>query len=94
MDIISLIIVCLVVQLATYIYLDRKKLFGWKYVLLIVLLVLNCFVFPRFYYPPVIQGEGGQCALLFMSIYFTFILFGAGAAVLLHLIYCFIRKYV
>lgn len=95
MNIPALILICLVVQLAAYIYLDRKKLSGWKYVLLIVLLVLNCFIFPEFYYPEVVPGrEGMSCGLSIVPIYLAFILFGGGGAVLLHLIYWMIRKYV
>lgn len=95
MSIIVLIAICLVVQLLAYIYLDRKKLSRWKYVLLIVLLILNCFVFPEFYYPEVVPGrEGMTCGLSIVPIYLAFILFGGGGAVLLYLIYWLIRKYV
>lgn len=92
MPVILLIAFCLVVQLIAYIYLDRKKLPGWKYVFLILLLFLNCFIFPGFYYPEISPEEGGQCALIFVSIDITFILFGNSAAILLHLIYWLIRK--
>ncbi len=51
MDSISLIICCLVVQLATYLYLDRRKLSRWRYLLLTALLVLNCFFFSKILLP-------------------------------------------
>lgn len=92
MNIINLIICCLVIQLAAYLYFDRKKLFQWKYLLLIALLVLNCFVFPRFYYPEISPEAGMACGLSIVPIYFAFIVFGNGAAILLHLIYWLIRK--
>ena len=92
MPIIVLIAICLVLQLSVYLYLDRKKLSRWKYLLLIVLLVLNCFVFPGFYYPEISPEAGMACGLAIVPIYFAFIVFGAGGAVVLHLIYWLIRK--
>lgn len=94
MHFLILIAICLVVQLTTYLYLDRSKLSGWKYVLLTVLFVLNCFVFPGFYYPEVTPEAGMACGLSIVPIYLAFILFGAGSAVLLHLVYWLIRKLV
>jgi len=94
MHFLILIAICLVAQLVAYRYLDRSKLSRWKYVLLTVLLALNCFVFPRFYYPEVIPEAGMACGLSIVPVYLSFILFGAGSVVLLHLVYWLIRKLV
>lgn len=86
---IDLIILMFIIQVCSYIILDKFNLNKWKYLLLVIGLILDFFVLPN-YFIPEFKNREVRCGMPALGITLAFWIFGGGTIITTHIIYMFI----
>lgn len=90
MNPIQLIMLLFVVQIGSYLLLDKANIFKWNWLILIGLIVSYIFIIPRFYFPEKIDDEP-NCGMPIVALTLVFWFLGCGATVFTHFIYILIK---
>jgi len=88
---IHIILLLFVLQIATYIGLDKYKLSYWKYLVLAVCLILNFLILPSYFIPDYKEGEI-RCGMPALGITLAFWVLGGGLTIITHCIYSIINS--
>ena len=88
---IHVFILMFVIQVCCYIALDKYHLSKWKYLVLLLGLVLDFIILPEYFMPQYKEGEL-RCGLPSMGVLLAFWVFGGGSIILTHIIYIIVQK--
>ena len=88
---IHLILPMFVIQVVAYILLDKYNLSRWKYLVLVLYLILDFFILPDYLIPDYKDGEI-RCGMPALAITFAFWIFGGGLTIITHFIYSIINS--
>ena len=88
---IHLILPMFIIQVVAYILLDKYNLSRWKYLVLVVYLILDFFILPDYLIPDYEDGEI-RCGMSALAITFAFWIFGGGLTIITHFIYSIINS--
>ena len=89
----NLIIVISICQICLYLILDKMTLKYGKVIIFLLILVGYFFVFPKFFLP-LPDPDGIGCGMPVVAFLFTIWVVGGGSAILIHIIYYLIRKFI
>jgi hypothetical protein len=73
-------------QVLVYVILDENRVLFPKLPILLLLLILEFFILPPYFYPEKPPGEPG-CGLPLLGIMLAFWIIGGGVAVVTHILY-------
>lgn len=92
MRLLTILILGLSIQLAAYLFLDKKDRGYGKLLVLLIILILYGFVLPPYFLPPPPEPGGFQCGMPIVAIYTVFWVLGVGTALITHLIYFLFKQ--
>lgn len=78
------------IQVFGYILLDKYNFSNWKYLLLIIGLILDFMVLPSYFMPHYKEGEF-RCGLPALGITLAFWILGGGSIILTHFVYVVVK---
>lgn len=93
MPLILLSIISILIQAVIYILLDRKGLKRWKYLVLLIFLLLNLFILPTYFNAEIIADTELRCGLPSMMLLLYFWTVGCGTVLLTHIGYIVVRNF-